>query len=224
MIGSILIAFALDAWWDKSSEADAIDEALRGVAFELANNRDLLAREIAILERITTAGDSVLNLMRANEDRASIEIADTLAFLIGNWAPSLEVSFGAVDALIASGRLAEVQDPSLRLGLAGLRDRFADVVEDELVGRQIHVEQQGPLLSRLADLQDLRRLDAAFFSGVDVARAPVPHFGPMLYPNTRELRNIIYRKVGWYGSARGEITVLIEHIGGLASLAEQELR
>jgi hypothetical protein len=59
-----------------------------------------------------------------------------------------------VDALVASGRLSEIHNASLRLGLAGLRDRFADVVEDELVGRQIDVEQQGPLLSGLMDLTD----------------------------------------------------------------------
>lgn len=224
VVASILTAFALDAWWDRRSAAASLSEALDGIRIELENNRALLVREMGSLDRITGAGNAVLDRMQANEARASIAIADTLAFLISGWAPSLEVSLGAVDALIASGRLAEVGDARLRLGLAGLRDRFADVVEDELVGRRIHVDQQGPLLSRLTHLRELAPLDAAFFSGVDVAKTPVLHLGDIAYPNSLELRNIIYRKVGWYGSARGEITTLIEHIDGLIELTRQQLR
>ena len=223
VVGSILIAFALDAWWDNRREAASLHEALQGISRELASNRDLLIREMGTLDRIRGGGGAVLDLMYAAEDRDSIEVVDSLVFLISNWAPSLEVSLGAVDALIASGRLAEIEDPELRLGLAGLRDRFADVVEDELVGRSIHVEQQGPLLSRLMDLGQLSRMDVEFFDGGDVARTPVPHHGRIVYPNTRELRNIIYRKVSWYGSARGEIRALIHHIDGLLASTERIL-
>ena len=40
--------------------------------------------------------------------------------------------WGALDALIASGRLASVDDPLVRLKLGGLRSQIDDIVENQI--------------------------------------------------------------------------------------------
>ncbi|MDH3207958.1 MAG: hypothetical protein OEO79_15235 [Gemmatimonadota bacterium] len=224
VVASILAAFALDAWWDRRSESAALREALDGVRLELLSNRDLLNREEARLTRIIEAADAMLELMQVNEGQRSVEVTDSLAFLVSNWAPSLEVSLGAVDALVATGQLAEVGDPRLRLGLAGLRDRFADVIEDELVARQFHVEQFVPALAGQMDLTVFSRLDKEFSPGPTAEQLPVPHYDWVEYPNTRELRSILYSKAGWYGSARRECTALVVHLDELVAMTVEEMR
>jgi hypothetical protein len=208
VVVSILIAFSLEAWWDGRGEEQAYAEAMASVRFELESNRARLLQEAASVDRITGAGQSLLDAMRERADLPRIEVADTLAFLITSWTPSMEVSLGASDALIASGKLAQVRNPELRLGLAGIRDRFSDIVEDQLVARMIHVEQQAPVLR-------------GFFVGGNPATRPIPHLGSVEFPNTLELRNIIGAKLDWYGSARSEMTALIEHLDRLSELSMQ---
>jgi hypothetical protein len=221
VVVSILIAFSLEAWWDGRGEEQAYAEAMASVRFELESNRARLLQEAASVDRITGAGQSLLDAMRERADLPRIEVADTLAFLITSWTPSMEVSLGASDALIASGKLAQVRNPELRLGLAGIRDRFSDIVEDQLVARMIHVEQQAPVLRTLMDMQPFAPLSAGFFVGGNPATRPIPHLGSVEFPNTLELRNIIGAKLDWYGSARSEMTALIEHLDRLSELSMQ---
>lgn len=222
VVVSILIAFWLDAWWGDRELAVNHREAMAAVQAELEENRRLLDDQIFILDRITGAGAEVLDAMYAEPGAQSVQLPDSLAWLVASWAPSLEVSHGAVDALIPSGQLARIRSPDLRLGLAALRDRFANVIEDEIIARQIHVEQQMPLLASMGEFDRFSPMDAAFFHDDDYTRRAAPHTGMMDFPNSRVLRNTIREKSSWYGSALGEMRALIVHLEALLALLGDE--
>lgn len=221
VIASILIAFALDAWWAEREVRREMSQEMESIRQELVRNRDRVADEIRAMERIVGAGEAFTALLDQSPGDTLVSVPDTLAWLVSSWAPSLEMSFGAVDALIGSGRLAQVPDPALRLGLAGLRDRFDDVLEDQLVSRKLHLEEELPLLYSAMDMAPFMAMDSEFFVGGPAGDRKVPSiFGFLEYPNSLEIRNVIRLRASWYVSALGEARPLLAHMEDLLTLVD----
>jgi hypothetical protein len=224
VVASILVAFWLDTWWDDRELAASRHEVLAGVEAELRENRRLIAREIAILDRVTAASSLLLQAMSAEASSSSVSIADSIPWLSITWAPSLEVSHGAVDALIASGQLPWVKDPRLRMGLASLRDMFGDAIEDELIARDIQLHRLMPMLAPDVELDWFLTMDSiVFFGSGDYAVKPAPHVGAVEFPNSRVLRNTLRDKLSWLGTARGTLESLAAHLDHLVILVGVEI-
>lgn len=145
VVVSILIAFALDAWWDARSARQDLAADLRGVADELVDNRDALAIRIDGYREIVSSIDYLLSLDSVRARDGAVTVADTILFRSFVTSPTTDPSMGVLDALIASGRIALVEDLSLRRFLAGFRTRIEDVREDELGARQVAHERIFPL-------------------------------------------------------------------------------
>ena len=227
IVGSILIAFLLDAWWDDREAQGRLDQELRSVAREVAENRDLVEYEVESLERIRGGSEAILALLEDIRPSQAGSIPDTLIFCVTYWSPTLDLSFGALDALIASGRLAQIRDPDLRLTLAGLRDRVGDAVGDEILAQNILMDQVYPAVSQYADLSAVYRIDKQF--GVtDLAREtahPIPTFGLFFeLPKTPDVTNAILNRTSWLGTALGEMRLVLSHLDGLHSMIESGVR
>jgi hypothetical protein len=159
IICSILIAFSLDTWWGEREAERRLDQELQSVAREVGENRALVAYDIDCLERIVAGSEAILSLLEVAPTTQMVPVQDTLLFLITFFSPTLDLSFGALDALIASGRLAQIEDPELRLRLAGLRNRVGDAVGDELLAQSILMEQVYPAVSKVTDMSVAYRID-----------------------------------------------------------------
>lgn len=218
VVVSILIAFLLDAWWQNRQSENELELELAGVRAELEFNRSLVLREIQSLNRISSAGSTVIEMMYAAKDSPSVQISDSMAWLVTLLSPTMDASFGAVEALIGSGRLGEIENPALRSGLGGLKNVFEDAVEDELLARQIQIEQQVPMIFDRIDLAPLIRIDAEIFGAGASVTEEVQSYVNVDYPNDTEVRNVMQHRMSWLVSAGFEMDRLLEHLDDLINM------
>ena len=226
---SILVAFFLEGWRADRELARELDQELVSVRVELQRNRELIAAEVESLRRVEGAGSELLELL-GSSSQSNVAVSDTLAFLAAQWHPSFSPSLGAVTALISSGRLAQVEDQALRLGLAGLSSLIDDALEEELFARQIGVEQLLPMIGEAGGWETVTEVALSYFglegsSGLEgltpqernLARA-IPSFGSVPIPNSPGVRAALSRKVTWIAAARAEFTSLDSHLADLIGL------
>ena len=227
---SILAAFFLEGWrGDRELERETQLE-LVNVRRELERNRDLILAEVAALERVNSASAALNVILGDSGGREVLQVPDTLAWLASVWSPTLDASLGAVDALIASGRLAQVNDPDLRLGLAGLKDRLEDAVEEELVARQIGLRELVPLVRDETDFNRFALITNEFFGGGDegagiqevVTQRPVPSFGYVPFSTSAAVRNTLAFRQTWFDVAVAEYSRLLPHFDNLIRMVDRE--
>lgn len=216
VIVSILIAFGLDAWWDERERDQVIMEDLASLENEISQNLTELRATREVQERIVSGTDALVEYLEA-AGGSSVMVPDTLVWwaLFNN--PTFDPSFGGIDAFIASGRLAGVQDPSLRLEIAKVRGRIGDVIEEEVVARTMGLEQIYPLLASSGfDLDSIRDIiDGGYVvrpnQGTNLR--DVPGFGEIAFPNSEELRFLLSARALWYAASNGEFGGVEQALG-----------
>jgi hypothetical protein len=137
VVASILVAFALDAWWDARTGRADLRLELDGVARELADNRDALDERLVGHVAKARAIEEVLDRISQRSGSSSIELPDSLIYLVAVTSPTTDPSAGALDGLISSGRISLIGDLELRRFLASFRTRIDDLREDELGARAV---------------------------------------------------------------------------------------
>ena len=159
-------------------------------------------------------------------------MTDSIAWLGFLWTPTLDPSLGALDALIASGRLARIDDQELRGMLAGLKDQFADAQQEDLLAERISLDQLLPHLRGAEMLRSLRRVTTDFILAGQRAGAtpqeasvelPLPSYGSVRFPNDPAILAALTFKLVWYTSATGELGALLDHLDDLYRLMSAEL-
>ena len=135
VVASILVAFALDAWWDARGASADLRRELISVQSELAANRTAIAERVRDHRLAMSSIEEVIRLVE--QGSANSTISDSLLYRAFVHSPTSDPSTGGLDALISSGRLALLQDASLKSFLAGFRNRVEDVREDELGSRHV---------------------------------------------------------------------------------------
>ena len=229
---SILAAFFLEGWRaDRELNRDVVQE-LTNVQRELERNRDLVSSQIASLSRVVSGTKGVLAQLDSSSGSSLVPVADTLVFLSTGYSPSLDPSLGALEALITSGRLSQVQDPELRLKLAGVRYLLSDAMEEEAVARKVLLEQLFPLVRDDLDFGATNRLGKEFLesreaSGVSTQERTVgrsiPSYRTQNYPNSNAIRSTMRLRLTWCESGVDEYAQVLEYIGDLTQRLAQEL-
>ena len=220
IVASILLAFAIDAWWDDREARHQLSLELVNVMGELQENRKRVELEIGVLTQITTAGSDLLGIMAENESASVVTIPDSTAWLTTVWSPTLDASFGAVDALVSSGRLAQVENLELRTGLAGIRAQFEDALEEEVSARWSQYNLFFPLILDKADLQPLYQYDDEYFAQVRYSVTELPTNVDVDYPNSLAIRNAMRDRMGWLRTGREELQGLLLELDELIELLQ----
>jgi hypothetical protein len=117
----ILIAFALDAWWDNRATAEREQIHLRALASDFEQNVELLRVMIRTEDEIMSGSRALLELGPATEpveEKALVEMMSRV-FNSNRYEPVM----GAYEALVNSGGLMLIRDESLRAALAGFAAR-----------------------------------------------------------------------------------------------------
>lgn len=112
----ILIAFALDAWWDDRSLSRQEQVHLRALASDFQQNVDSLKKLIAIEQQISSSSHQLL-LRAQNSEAGSSEPLTPLMRNVFNSA-RYEPVMGAYEALVNSAGLTLITDDPLRASLA----------------------------------------------------------------------------------------------------------
>ncbi|HYC50328.1 MAG TPA: DUF6090 family protein [Gemmatimonadaceae bacterium] len=130
----ILIAFALDAAWERRSARAEEHAHLRALASDFQENVSRLEQHIRQEESISAASREMLELAQRPGDTTG-EAAGSLmgrVFNSGRYEPVM----GAYEALVNSAGLTVIQDDSLRASLADfsarVSARYAERYSDEL--------------------------------------------------------------------------------------------
>ena len=140
---SILLAFWIDAWWDERKDSLEEREILVGLEVEFVDLRDRLdlwaqfnRTGVQFIEQFLS--DSVTEM-----DLRSIELAFTYASLV-----NVLDQGGALDALLASGRLERIGDRNIRARLVKWPDWLEDIHTNDLSSRRYVMSEIVPYLAK----------------------------------------------------------------------------
>ena len=154
-----------------------------------------------------------------------------MALLATIWAPTIDPSLGAVEALISSGRLAQLPNPRLRQALAGLRDQFQDAREEQINAISIRDDHIFPLTRDRLDYHAFRSilLELAKSGSVgaqsqeSMSASPFPSLGTVAYPNGPAIRNALELRLMIYLTVQDEMSNLQVALADLIADLEDEL-
>ena len=147
IVASILLAFAIDAWWDEREKRSEEAEILLGLQKEFVMNREFLGRRLAAHKSSLLLCHRLLEAIysgKSNTDELDFE--QTLLWLIS---PSTtDIGGGALDGLVNSGRIELLSSKVLREKLAGWAGVFGEVRDDELNNSDLIFDRVVPYLIR----------------------------------------------------------------------------
>lgn len=217
IVASILVAFALDAAWDRSQDRSIAQDQLEGVEEELRAARPVLLAEAEDQRRISAATSHLLMLLGSASENAVVTAPDTL------WAatltiPSAEVPTAAVVGLAGSSGIRFVSDAALRDSLIVWPGRVEDRLGNQGESWRFVVEDFTSILRRSGDIRVAFEL-VGEWSGLPPDRASVP----LRVRNGEELRNALAERRMNADLVHGDYLDLASYMGWLADAVQSEL-
>jgi hypothetical protein len=223
---SILIAFALDAWWNDRQLQQETAEDLAIVQFELVENIRLIRVTTDIIDQVLAANNVLIAKLLTQPDSAMVEIDDTTVWwgIFNN--PTLDLSFGATDAWIADGRLGALGSPILRQRLASVRGKVGDVVEEQQVAREISVREIYPLI--MDEIGDIELVQEIVSAGLQARQKTsvqvISDSGTISVPNSNALRFLLRARSLWYEASMYETRDFQTELEEIQLLLQEEVQ
>jgi len=146
IVASILLAFAIDAWWDNRSEQKHADLLLEGLAADFHASQAHIEQWLAGNRRILAAQTAFRDRLHESELDTDITVPmDWIVAAVG--APTYSPTDARLQEAISSGQIDLIDSHELRDELARWRQQIDDTREDELTIRDVVVGQVVPALS-----------------------------------------------------------------------------
>lgn len=216
---SILLAFAIEAWWDERQEREDEREILAGLEREFTDYHDKLSRAIEKHDLMRTAMEELLQATESGR-WTTTEFTLDEAVIRSMWPPTTELSGGVRDALIQAGRLEVISNRALREKLALWAGIHAEVFDDEEFSRGIVFNQMMPfLISQGFDLSGV-------LHGLSGADASGNHLGQdesevQRLLGDRRFRALIQFRLGFWIHAMQEYETGLQAIEEILALIDQ---
>jgi hypothetical protein len=131
IVASILLAFWIDAWWDDRQNLAEEREILVGLDAEFVDLKERLDFWAGMNRDGIQLIEQFLSPSMPEMDAESVE----LSFWYSSLSNVLDMG-GALDALLASGRLERISDRTIRVRLAKWPDWLEDIHTNDLSARQ----------------------------------------------------------------------------------------
>ena len=131
---SILLAFAIDAWWDGLQEGRRETELLGSLLTEFEANRRVLPGRIVQHGQTVSAATRIVASLRAAERGEFVTVADS-SIMWSIVSTSFDPAQGTLDALLQSGDLNLITNDPLRAMLAAWPSQVEDARESEVMLR-----------------------------------------------------------------------------------------
>lgn len=225
IVGSILLAFWIDAWWDDRQLEQETAEDLAIVEYELAENIRLVQVTMDILNQVIAANKMLIAELTANPDSEMVEIDDTtiLSSLFSN--PTFDPSLGGTDAWIANGRLGGLESPMLRKRLASVRGKVEDVVEEQHIAREMAVREIYPLIKdQIGDLATIQEMVSAGLNPrQSTSVQPITGTSTISVPNSNALRFWLQTRMIWYEASIYETADFQTELEEIQAMLKQEM-
>jgi hypothetical protein len=142
IVGSILLAFAIDAWWEERQTRYEEQQVLQGLRLEFHSIRDVLSghmsehlQHLQTLENfLDAAGNGSLEEAGPIVDAALLVLLTPMTSDLGS---------GTLDALLSSGRIEILTNRALRAKLAAWEGVMGEVWDDQALNAkavfEIHI-------------------------------------------------------------------------------------
>ena len=221
IVVSILLAFAIEAWWQDRNELAIEQRSLSALLAEFEENAELLREARDGYETTYTAAIRLLAYSdQETDDMDSSEFEQLVSRLIS--ARSTHLESGAYDALIASGELNLVRDESLRSRLAAWPSYVAEWSEEEGSVFSFVEEELVPYLFGSVRRRNISNPLPAFSDGQSLPPVPVGSNEMRLLRSLSasvEFDNLVYSAAesNWFAmrdgaTLRAQLTIILDLI------------
>ena len=182
IVGSILLAFAIDAWWSARQLDQEEQQTLRQLQAEFQTNAALLAERRGRHEVFFEACETILSLTGPEGEDLLIYLEDVRSAIdtITRWW-TYDPQMGVLAGLTQSGGLRIISSDQLRNALASWPSKVQDLVEDEIHAQEFTAGLLEPYLN-----ENLAIRNVILLPGVDKGRFSDDLVG--LYWQTGNLR------------------------------------
>jgi len=219
IVASILLAFWVDAWWDERSDRNQERALLQALVRDFAGARDIFERTTEEHARTYRSMEQMLYWTEQGfvpDDRADeVDLHLGRVFWRGEYKPPM----GAVDTILASGRLDLLDNPELVSELTRWKALVENLNGSEQAAIDHFYDVIYPFLSSRLNLQDLDK--------------GIPYPGGVPWPQQatgaeqlfaeREFHNIIYVHWVLHWNIATELPAVDAAIDRVTLLAGQEL-
>lgn len=166
---SILLAFGIDASWERlQTRRDALN-SLERVLAEVGDARTMMARGEAFQERLRVATELLLDAVVELEPGSTVTVPDSLLLGVLGW-QVIEASTNNVANFVASESFEFLRDIELRQALRRWIPLLEDLRDDQLNLRRLKDEQIHPVLRQSSDVAGAQlTLNAVLLEGAHAA-------------------------------------------------------
>ena len=216
---SILLAFWIDAWWDDRADRQQERALLNALSQDFHAAREEFETISAGHRRVIRSMEQILYWAEAGAvpeaDRLDVDVRLSNVF----YRPTFDPPMGAVDTILASGRLDLLGNPTLVTELTRWSSLVKDLNEHEDAAANHFYETVYPYLSANLNIQDLDK-DIPYPGGIPWPQQPADAY--LLVAN-REFHNIIYVHWVLYWNVQTRLPKIDAALDRIADLAKSEL-
>ena len=221
IVGSILLAFALDAWWDgRNREAELRDQA-EVVAREAGSAREALERVRNVHDLNAELAAHLSSLLGQATEGAAVTVSDTL---VGPLLPQVtaDVTTGSLEAFIAAGGLELIEDAETRRLLLDWPTRVEDLLDDQIYLRNFAAADLAAYLRSNfavanAELRSFPWLAGKFGAG---PRLDPELLGTVTLRRDRQLMNLLAAREAGERALRSTIVGMLGQVSRIESALE----
>jgi len=160
IVASILLAFAIDAWWDHRSDRREEAELLISLEAEFSANLQVLLQDIEYVENYTEAARRLLAATMSDDIVGlPLESIGTDLWRTMSWRTS-NLSTTALDSAINEGQLALISNGELRAALSEWPSRLGDMGEEEIFEWRHVTQRYRPFVGSFVRIPSLEGPDA----------------------------------------------------------------
>jgi len=149
IVASILLAFAIDAWWEERTERARADELLLSLELEWSTEVNRIDERLNQYDRSMTAMIRFLDAHSTGASNLSPSDAVEIIRNIRRWS-TFKPSVAAYEVLLAYG-LDRIEDRDLRLAVASWPSALAEVTPEQEALHRVALLDAREQRSRLAD-------------------------------------------------------------------------
>jgi len=190
IVGSILLAFAIDAWWDERLERRLEAQQLERLHVELATNIERID-EFLIGARIVSTGLAIISQIEGELSRDSqITIVPATELRLLTIAPTFEADLSVFNGLVQSGRLDVIRDTGVVSALTAWEREYINYRELGELARETTESRLLPALHKRADTADV-----VIRSGSNIAEGELAALPDVSITIDTEIKGLIGQKV-----------------------------
>lgn len=163
VVFSILLAFAINAWWAGRQAREHERVLLAGILSDFRETRSDLVARLEMARRMAANGSDLRDRLAASPEGAAVEVPDSLVIaVIGS--PTYQPATNALDAALASGEIGRIRSAEIQEEISRWRLILADTFESERDVRTVTNDRIVPALAVDVELGPLfdRAVDWAF--------------------------------------------------------------